>query len=171
MDNNTLADPEVYRNDLVRAVLYSDSTDSFTPPATGYSGSITGTDHVAYTYDRQGEVTSMTDQNATTHTYSYDNLGRETADSVTQYTGGAVDPSVLRIGYGYDQHGLLASVTSYSSASGGTTNVVNDVQMQYNDMGEVTKEYQEHNNTAVNTATSLYVQYNYAGASDEATTG
>ena len=46
------------------------------------------------TYDIQGEVASMTHQNLTTHTYTYDNLGREIADSVTLPTlGGVYNPS------------------------------------------------------------------------------
>jgi hypothetical protein len=43
-------------NDLVAAVIYPDSTGS--------------TDEVQYTYDRQGEMLTMEDQNQTTHTYT-----------------------------------------------------------------------------------------------------
>ena len=32
-------------------------------------------DRVTYTYNRQGKVTTKTDQNGTAHSYSYDSLG------------------------------------------------------------------------------------------------
>ena len=51
--------------DSVRAVIYPGSFyDSQTD-------SITGSDYVEYSYDQIGEMTSMTDQNGTTHDYTY----------------------------------------------------------------------------------------------------
>ena len=114
----------------------------------------------------------MTDQNLTTHTYTYDNLGREIADSVTLPTlGGVYNPSnidtaVMEIGYGYNVQGNLSSVTSYNATTGGT--VVNEDYMTYNDAGLPASEYQNPSGSiSVNTATGAvtdstpYVGYNY----------
>ena len=59
----------------------------------------------------------------------------------------------------YDTAGRVEKLTSYDAASGGT--VVNEVQRAYNGLGQLTKEYQEHSG-AVNTGTSLKVQYAYS---------
>ena len=37
---------------------------------------------LTYSYDHLGETKTMTDQNGTTHTYTYDSLGRLTLDAV-----------------------------------------------------------------------------------------
>ena len=87
---------------------------------------------MVYTYDMQGELTSATDQNGTTHNYSYDNLGRETADSVTAF-GTNINQSVKAIDYGYNVRGELSTVASYDATSGG--NVVNEDYLTYNDAG------------------------------------
>ena len=151
------ATPLIYSNDLVAAVIYSGSSD--TVSYSGGNATIDGTDHVSYTYDIQGEVASMTDQNLTTHTYTYDNLGREIADSVTLPTlGGVYNPSnidtaVMEIGYGYNVQGNLSTVTSYNATSGGT--VVNEDYMTYNDAGLPASEYQNPSGSiSVNTATA-----------------
>ena len=65
----TSSSPDLYCNNIVTAIAYPDSTG--------------GTDEVKYTYDRQGEMTSMEDQNRTTHDYAFDGAGRLLSDSVT----------------------------------------------------------------------------------------
>jgi len=106
-------------------------------------------------------VVSSKDQNETVHEYVFDALGRQTADKVTLPGGSPIDASVLRVERGYEVRGMVASVTSYDATTGG--NVVNQVVREYNDFGQLAVEYQEHNGEK--DGSTLYVQYNYAGAS------
>jgi hypothetical protein len=75
-----------------------------------------------------------------------------------------VDSTVQRIGWLFDVRGLVEHITSYSSAIIGQGVVVNDVQRVYNSFEQPVTEYQEHNG-AVNTSTSVNVQYTYADGS------
>ena len=136
-------------NDLLRRVIYPDSADS--------------TDNVEYTYNRQGQVLTMRDQNGSVHSYSYDKLGRQTQDRVTTL-GSGVDGAVRRIGTSYEKRGLVEKITSYDDAAVGSGNVVNEVQNAYNDFSQLTAQYQAHGG-AVNTGTSPKVQYAYANGS------
>lgn len=159
---NLDSDPYLHSNSLLRATIYPDSTNTVTgTPPTAFS---TDTyDRVEYTYNRQGEVASMKDQNGTVHSYTYDKLGREVADSVTSYVTGAIDASVLRIERGYDVRGNLEWVTSYSNASGGSQYIVNQVEYVYNSQGQVYRDYDEQAGPV--DANTLYTQYNYGTAS------
>ncbi|HEX3655331.1 MAG TPA: hypothetical protein VHV55_05985, partial [Pirellulales bacterium] len=139
----TLSNSAVARTDLLRSVTYPD-------------GGV-----VSYEYNRQGQVTQMTDQNGTVHQYAYDPLGRPTADSVITL-GTGIDGAVRRIARTYNTAGLPQNVTSYSAATGGT--VVNDIQYQYNGFRQLTAEYQSHSG-AVNTSSTPAVQYSYADGS------
>ncbi len=130
-------------NDLLQMVTYPDSGQ------------------VSYHYNRQGNRTQLTDQNGSVHQYSYDLLGRQTADIVTTL-GTDVDGAVRRIVRTYDNRTRPANVTSYDATSGGT--VTSDVQYAYNDFSQVTAEYQQHGD-AVDTSTSPVVEYNYASGS------
>ena len=168
-DNGTAASPLIYSNDLLRAVIYSDSSNTFTQPAyPGDPGNLIDTggyNRVEYTYDRQGEVTSVEDQNQTVHTYGYDNLGREISDTASWPNGNPYGVAnsgnaATEIDESYTALGQPYQVTS-SNQSGS----LNQVQLAYNDMGQVQTEYQEHLGN-VNTATSLYTQYSYAGAAN-----
>ncbi len=98
-------------------------------------------------------------------------LGRVISDAVTTL-GTNVDGSVRRIEYAYDGQGNAYLITSYDAASGG--NIVNQVQREYNGLGQLIAEYQEHGG-AVNTGTSPKVQYTYsemsAGANHSRLTG
>ena len=144
----TLADSDLASNDLLRAEIYPDTED--------------GADAVSYTYNRQGQVTSKTDQNGSVHEYAFDLLARPTSDAVTTL-GTDVDDAVLRIDQSYEVRGMVESITSYDAASGGS--VVNEVQNVYNDFAQLATQYQEHNG-AVNTGTTLKVEYGYADGSD-----
>ena len=84
--------PLIHDNDLLRAVIYPDSTNSVTDVA---SGSTTGYDRVEYQYDRQGEQIEETDENGTVHDYFFDDLGRQTANQVTHFAAD-VDQAVER---------------------------------------------------------------------------
>ena len=76
--------------------------------------------------------------------------------------GTGIDITVLRIDRAYNSLGLLESVTSFADLAGKTT--LNQVTRQYNGLGMLTQEFQEHNG-AVNTATSLSVSYGYDATS------
>jgi RHS repeat-associated protein len=124
----------VSSNDLLARIEYPDlsSGDPSSDPS----------NDVSYTYDNLGETASKTDQNGTTHSYSYDPLGRLTLDWVTSL-GAGVDGSVMALGYSYNRQGLPFQQTSYYTNpaydSGAT---VNQDQDQYNGFGQLTAEYQ-----------------------------
>jgi hypothetical protein len=99
----------------------------------------------------------MTDRDGNVHGYSYDVLGRMTADAVTSL-GTGVDGTVRRIETAYDTGGRPYLFTSYNAASGGS--IVNQVQDAFNGLGQLTEEWQSHSG-AVNTSTSPNVQYSY----------
>jgi RHS repeat-associated protein len=128
-----------------------------------YPDSVSGSDQVAYTYNRQAQPTTVTDQNGTVHNLDYDLLGRPAADRITTL-GSGVDNAVLRIGKTYEVRGMVQNVTSYSNATVGSGSVVNDVQRVYNNFGQLSNEYQAHGG-AVNTSTSPQCQYAYADGS------
>ena len=73
-------------NDIVGATEYPDPT----------TGDASSSSEVTVTVDAQGQTLTMTDRNGTTHTYSYDSLGRQIADTITTL-GSGVDGSVMKI--------------------------------------------------------------------------
>jgi len=126
-------------------------------------------DRVEYTYNRQSERVTKKDQNETVHAYEYDALGRPTADKVTA-VGSGVDDAVRRIATAYEVRGMVATITSYatatdssssssSSSSSGASDGVNQVVFEYDDLGKLVKEYQEHD--GVKDANTPYVGYEY----------
>ena len=165
----SLADSGIASANLLRAVIYPGSTNTFTmsgrvPVFSNGSG---GYDRVEYQYDIQGEETQVEDQNQTIHDYYYDRLGRETSDQVTQL-GSGIDGSIMRIDFAYDLRGDEDQITSYSSASGGLANVVNEVFEQYNDWGLLVRDYQKETPGAITFDSSgtpddgtPYVAYGY----------
>jgi YD repeat-containing protein len=145
----TLATSSIARNDLRVAEFYPDAVY----PA----------DCVAYAYNRQGQPITKTDQNGSVHGYSYDLLGRQTSDAVTTLAPG-VDGTVLRIDTAYEIRGMVSLITSYADTAG--TTPVNQILRTYNWFSQLAIEYQEHSG-AVNTSTSLNVQYGYADGSTD----
>ena len=129
-----------------------------------YPDSVGGSDQVEYQYNCQAQVTTVTDQNGTVHSYVFDLLGRPTDDCVTTL-GARVDGTVLRINTQYEVRGMVAGVTSYDNATVGSGNVVNDVQLQYNAFAQLIADYQSHSG-AVEFATTPVVQYTYADGSN-----
>jgi YD repeat-containing protein len=139
----------VSSNDILKEVHHPD-------PATGSPSS---TQKESYTVNALGERLTAADRNGTTHEYSYDVLGRLTAD-VASALGMEVDGSVRRIEYAYDGQGNQYQVTSYN-VPWGPGNIVNQVQRTFNGLGQMTAEYQSHSG-AVNTSTTPVVQYAYS---------
>ena len=111
-----------------------------------------------YTYDGLGETLTHTDRNGNTHTFTYDILGRQTADAVTTL-GSGVDGSVRMLTTAFDTGGRPYLYTSYAD-TGGTT-IVNQVEQVYNGLGQLITEYQSVAG-AVNTSTTPKVQYAYS---------
>ncbi len=135
-------------NDLLAAIKYPDRS----------TGAASTSQQETYTYNALGQVETKTDLNGNVHTYAYDDLGRVTSDAVTTL-GTGVDGSVRRIDTAYDSAGRAYLFTSYDTDSGG--NIVNQVQREFNGLGQLVAEYQAHGG-AVNTSTSPSVQYTYS---------
>ena len=119
----TLGDSGLASRELLRSVVYPDSAG--------------GDDRVTYAYNRQGQVTRLTDPNGTVHDYAYDRLGRPVADAASAL-GPGIDGAVRRLGREYDPLDRVLRVTSYSAASGGS--VVNQVEWAYNGLGQPTRD-------------------------------
>ena len=124
-----------------------------------YPDSLTDT----YAYNEQGQVKTYKDRDGTVHTYSYDVLGRQTADAITTL-GSGVDGSVRRLETAYDTQGNAYLFTSYSNPNGGPANIVNQVQQSFDGQDNMTAEYQAHSG-AVNTAKTPVVNYGYSDPS------
>ena len=103
----------------------------------------------------------MTDANGSVHDYSYDEAGRRIADTVSTLAAG-VDGSVRRIEHGYDARMRLQNVTSYDAVTAG--NVESDIQYEYNDFGQLEREYQQHG-AAVSVSSSPVVEYDFEDGS------
>ncbi len=65
--------------------------------------------------------------------------------------GSGVDGAVQRIETAYDTQGNVYLITSYDAASGGS--VVNQIQREFNCLGQLTTEWQAANGS-VNTSTT-----------------
>lgn len=142
--------------------LFSEDLIAKDPDKTTGAASTAAANDQSFGYNFQGDKTSFTDQNGSTHGYNYDVLGRLTADIITTF-GGGVNNTVKRLGYSFDTAGRPYQQTSYTN-TGGTT-VLNQVQDAYNGFGQLITEYQEHVG-AVNTSTSKKVQYGYTGGTN-----
>ena len=125
--------------------------------------SVSGSDQITWTYNRQGQKTTLTDQNGTVHSYNYDKLARETDDRITT-VGTGIDNAVLRISGTFEVRGMRQNLTSYDNATVGSGSVVNDVQFAYNSFSQLLADYQSHSG-AVNVSTTPKVQYAYANGS------
>jgi RHS repeat-associated protein len=127
--------------------IYPDSSDST-------SG---GTDQVKYVFNVDGSVSRRTDQRGTILDYVYN--GRRQLELTKVFALGGADNAIESIKRSYDSLGRLEFITSYDANTGSGT-VLNEVQLAYNDMGQVATSYQSHQGV-VNTGTSPNVQYSY----------
>lgn len=144
----------VFSNDLLSTIEY--------PSASTGEASTASTDDQSYTYNKQGQEVTFTDQNGTTHTYGYDVLGRLTSDTATTL-GSGVNGTTRRLGYTYNDAGLPFEQTSYFNTTG--TNVENQVEDIYNGYGQLITQYQADAGS-VNTSSTPSVQYGYNIQSD-----
>ena len=146
--------PLIYRNDLLRAVIYPDSDDPADLSGNGADGTY---DRVEYKYNRQAERIAMKDQNETVHSYTFDKLGRPLADEVVSF-GTGVDQAVAKIARTYNVQGQVELITSYD----GSSNVVNQVKQEYNAFGQLIADWQQHDGPV--TGDSPRVGYTYTDA-------
>ncbi len=151
----TLSDSEIATSTLKRAEIYPDSDDT---TALG-DGADSTYDRIELKYDRQQAVIEVKDQQETVHAFGFDALARQTQDRVTTL-GSGVDDAIRRIATEYDVLGRKSQITSYDNPTVGSGSIVNDLAFVYDDFGQLITEYQEHGG-AVNTSTSLKVQYAY----------
>jgi RHS repeat-associated protein len=145
---NTTTGSDIASNDIVSAMRYPDKT----------TGNASSSEQETYTVNALGDTKTSTDRNGTVHTFTRDVLGRLISDAVTT-VGSGVDGAIRRIDTAYDTVGRASLHTSYDAASGG--NIVNQIQQEYNGLGQMTREYQAVNG-AVNTSTTPYVAYTYS---------
>jgi RHS repeat-associated protein len=135
-------------NDIVGATRWPD-------PSTGAASS---GQQDSVTVNALGQTLTSADRISTVLSFGYDVLGRVVYDAVTTL-GSGIDGTVRRVGTEYDSQGNAYRITNYDAASGG--NVVNQVQRQYNGLGQLTTEWQAVSG-AVNTSTPPKVQYAYS---------
>ena len=118
-----------------------------------------GTNQIKLAYNVDGSLSQRTDQRGVVIAYSYTNNRLASLQSVTTVPTG-VDGTVQSIARTYDSLNRVQNITSYGS-TGGTGTVVNDIQYAYyNGTEKVATSYQSHSG-AVNTSTTLNVQYTY----------
>lgn len=131
----TDTDSLIDSNALLLEVRYPDES-------TGEPGS-TNQYKVRYSYNRLGELRSVTDQNGTVHVYGRDGAGRVTLDRVTAFGqdvdgfGADIDTRVDGIGVEYDGFGRVRVVESLDD-----TTVLNGVEFAYSTLWQVTAVYQ-----------------------------
>jgi RHS repeat-associated protein len=119
-------DTLIASNRLLKTVAYPDSSG--------------GTDLVTYAYNAMGQQRAMKDQagNIITTVYNY---GKQTIIKAVDTLASGFDGNVRRIEYGYDSLGRTTLVYQYNDPSAG--NVVNSVQMTYDDWGNTVGLYQD----------------------------
>ncbi|TWT73416.1 RHS repeat-associated core domain-containing protein [Allorhodopirellula solitaria] len=145
----TLSDSAIASSSLLRREIYPDSTGT--------------SDSVSYTYNRQSQRTSLTDQNGTTRQYDFDALGRQTQDRVTTL-GAGVDGAIRRVEQTYNVRGNVSAVTCYNNPSVGSGSIVNQITRQFDGFGQVTNTFQSHSG-AVNPASTPSVGRSYTDGS------
>jgi RHS repeat-associated protein len=140
----------IVSNDVLKEMQYPDPS----------SGSASTSEKDGFTYNQLGQILTKTDRNGNVHSYSYDILGRQISDAISTL-GSGLDGTVRRIDTAFDGQGNAYLITSYDAASAG--NIFNQVQREFNGLGQMTKEWQAVGG-AVNTGTSPNVQYAYSFA-------
>jgi RHS repeat-associated protein len=115
--------------------LLGQKTASTDPGTTGSSGPSGQAGTTAYTYDGDGNLTSVTDPDGNLVSYTYDDLDRKTAEySGTPATGAEKAKWI----YDTLEKGQLTSSTSYDSAGGAWTEAVTGYNAAYEPAGTTT---------------------------------
>jgi RHS repeat-associated protein len=122
----------------------------------------------SYAYNRQGQVTKLTDPNMTVHDFAYDKLGRPTEDEATVPLASAIDDAIVRIERAYNENLHLAEVSSWGAASSSSSSSavptpVNKVNLTYDGFGQLASDIQSHDGTTGAAKTVAYAHENGSG--------
>jgi RHS repeat-associated protein len=113
--------------------------------ATQYPDRVTGlpsaSDAETYTVNALGERLSFTDRAGSTHAYTRDIVGRQTADTVVTL-GAGVNGDIRRIEVAYETLGQAQTITSFDAVTGGTAK--NQVARTFAAFGKIASEAQAH---------------------------
>jgi YD repeat-containing protein len=139
-------------NDLLKEVKYPDKSN----------GAASDSEKELFTYNAVGQRKTYLDRNGTKHTYSFDVLGRLTTDNVTGDLGTGVSTAVQKLGYSFDSAGRPYQFTSYD----GSGAVVNQVQREYNGLGQLIKESQGHTSSGASGAPNAQYAYSAVDANN-----
>ena len=146
---------------LLRATVYPDGDGR--SAAIAALNNAEGGNFVETAYNAAGLTATSTDQRGARHTYSYDDLGRLTADAVAAYPASDnFDHTILAITRAYDEQGRLVRVTSHSDAEPDTedfTDAVNGILWNYDSWGNAAASFRNH--AAAADDTDPAVQYAY----------
>ena len=161
------------RNDLLSATIYPNNDLSWATLTADQWASLTAdqwaalraypVDTTFVTYNRLGEQATFTDQRGTVHTFTRDDLGRQTDDGITA-VGSSTDNAVLRISRSYEIRGLVGTITSADNATPGSGTILNEVKCTYNDFGQLIEDDQEHSGAVGGSTPSVAYVYD-AGSS------
>jgi RHS repeat-associated protein len=119
-------DTFIASNRLLKTVAYPDSSG--------------GTDLVTYAYDARGLEKAKKDQAGSIITTDY-NDGKQTIIKIVDTLASGFDGNVRRIEYGYDNLGRTTVIHQLDATTSG--NIVNSVQMTYDDWGNPVGLYQD----------------------------
>ena len=152
-------------SDQVTTYAYADDRDASLTTRVQYPDGDAVDDNVQFAYNLDGTMATRTAQktagDANVITFVYDGtLGRLERQRVTTL-GAGVDGTVRSMKYTMDNLGRRQMVTSYSDDN--CTTAVNEVAFEYNGLGALTVEHQEHN--GVKGGGTLAVQYAYDATS------
>ena len=148
----TTSGSDLNSNELLATIKYPDKTNG------NPSGS--SNDWETFKYNRQSEVKEMKQRRDTVHVYEFDVVGRPTEDKVTTLSG--ADGTVRRLQTQYDTAGRPFRFTSHTDVIDGT--IRNQVERQFNGLGQLTFEYQAHGGAVdSNTPRVSYIYSEMAG--------
>jgi len=148
--------------DQTTTYTYADPHNASLVTRIQYPDGDTVDDNVKFTYNMGGQLMTRTAQKpaggtANVITFAYDPaLGRLEKQRVTTL-GTGVDSTIRSIKYSFDNLGRRQKITSYSDDN--CTTAVNEVGLEYTDLGALAAEYQEH--TGVKGGGTLAVRYTY----------
>jgi len=118
---------EFNSNDLLVSIHYPNETSGVADTAAAYS--------VYMAYNIQGELIAMEDQNGSRHEYELDGLGRVIMDEVTQFASFAVDDTIDRIKFAFDDYGRPVSTSSIFKGMG--DEIANQMEYEYDTLGNL----------------------------------
>ena len=140
---------DTYNASLVTKIKYPDGDDT--------------DDNVTFVYHLDGTLDKRQSQKISSNrveiTYDRnDTLRQLTAQKVTGTLDGEIDGSIQSIKNTYDSLGRIEKITSYL-ANDCTGTPVNEVLREFNDLGQLYRDYQEHD--GAKDVSTLYVEYEY----------